>query len=451
MASNKDYILSDRSGTATSEADKTQTSIDVINGTNVDHPSMKMAEEGCVKDSAADELDYPDGGLAAWGVVLASFLAQFIVWGCIYSFGVYNNYYISSGVGTSTQVSFISGVGFVFIPALGIPAGQLAQRYGYRKVVFAGSILCSLGVFLASFTSDLGVLIATQGALFGIGGSLVYFPAVALPSQWFSKRRGLAQGIGASGSGLGGLFFSSVLQQLLNNIGLAWTLRCSAIFFLVILVAINPLFKVRLHPSKSDSKVEFSILKNPRFVFLLLSAFFANFAMFCVVNFLPVYSTERGGLSDVDAATILSIYNGFGAVGKVAMGLGADTLLGNSNALIISMWVTVASVFSWLATSGFGSITAFAIINGTVGGGFWALLPVVIASMFGVEGLMSRVTLLYTALAAGNFAGPILAAVIQEQCGFDWMIIYCGILALAAAICGTVSRFLFEPVLFKKV
>ncbi|KAJ3081190.1 hypothetical protein HDU99_006347 [Rhizoclosmatium hyalinum] len=237
---------------------------------------------------------------------------------------------------------------------------------------------------------------------------------------------------------------------MLDTIGIAWTLRASAIFFFVILVAINPLFKTRIQSAK-DSKMDFAILKDPRFLFLLFAGFFANFSMFVSVDFLPVYSAKYAKLSVSDSATLLSIYNGFGAVGKILMGLGADTIFGRSNALIICMWVTVVSYFSWLAATTFGGIAAFAAVNGFVGGGFWSLMPTVTAGMFGVEGLVARVALLYSALAVGNFAGPIVAAVIQEHYGWNWMIIYAGIVATAAAICGSSARFLNDPVFFKKV
>ncbi|KAJ3069263.1 hypothetical protein HDU98_007666 [Podochytrium sp. JEL0797] len=403
------------------------------------HPDFQVAiqsEEGVaehVDEKVLEDVDYPDGGFAAWGVVAASFLAQFIVFGAIYSFGVFNNYYVTNGFGSATDVSLIAGIGFLFVPALAIPAGHLAERYGYRQIVFIGSVLVGLGVFLASFSTKLPALVMTQGVMFGIGGALVFFPAVALPSQWFSKRRGLAQGIGAAGSGVGGLIFSSVLQRLLDTIGLVWTLRAFGIFCLVILLAINPLFKVRIQ-AKQNAKVEFSILRDPRFTLLLLAAFFANFATFCVATDLPVYATERGNLSDVDAATILSIYNGFAAFGKILLGFCAHNLFGNCNTLTISMWIGAVSAFAWMGASTFGEITAFAAINGTVGGGFWALLPVVIASMFGVEGMMSRVTLLYTALSFGVLLGPIFPAIIQEHFGMSGITIYCGIVALCAAI-----------------
>ncbi|KAI9334968.1 major facilitator superfamily domain-containing protein [Obelidium mucronatum] len=459
-----EFIVSSRSGSESgSDKDRiipTGKAAEIpASNTNSDCPlpiqSLKSFEEGHAalvahNDSAAEERDFPDGGMNAWGVVFASFMAQFIVWGSIYSFGVYNNHYITEGVGNSTQVSFIGGVGFVFIPALGILSGKLAQKYGFRKVVLAGSLFTSLGTFLASFASSLPALVLTQGALFGIGGSMIYFPAVALPSQWFSKRRGLAQGIAAAGSGLGGLALSITNQKLLDSIGIAWTLRSTALFFLVVLVAINPLFKTRLQ-SASSSKMDYAILKDSRFMMLLMAGFFANFALFVGVDFIPVFAQQRAGLDTTQSATLLSIYNGFGAVGKIFMGLGADTFFGTSNALIISMWITVISYFSWLAANSFAGIGAFAAVNGFVGGGFWALLPVVIAGMFGVDGLVSRVTLLYTALAAGNFAGPIVAAVIQEHYGLDWMVIYAGLVALAAAVCGSLARFLHDPTFWKKV
>ncbi|KAJ3293779.1 hypothetical protein HDU79_011896 [Rhizoclosmatium sp. JEL0117] len=448
-----DPILSLGSGEGKTIVDVSSTKVDgslepitaILLTTDV--PEKEVLE---IKDSTHEEQDFPDGGMNAWGVVLASFMAQFIVWGSAYSFGVYTNYYISAGVGNSAEVSFIGGTGTVFIPGLGLLSGKLAQKYGFRRVVFAGSVISSLGLFLASFSTSLPILIITQGALCGIGGSMIYFPSVALPSQWFNKKRGLTQGIAAAGSGLGGLVFSIAIQKMLDTIGIAWTLRASAIFFFVILVVINPLFKTRIQSAK-DSKMDFAILKDPRFLFLLFAGFFANFSMFVSVDFLPVYSAKYANLSVSDSATLLSIYNGFGAVGKILMGLGADTIFGRSNALVICMWVTVVSYFSWLAATTFGGIAAFAAVNGFVGGGFWSLMPTVTAGMFGVEGLVARVALLYSALAVGNFAGPIAAAVIQEHYGWNWMIIYAGIVATTAAICGSSARFLNEPVFFKKV
>lgn len=53
---------------------------------------------------------------------------------------------------------------------------------------------------------------------------------MSAPSQWFSKRRGIATGLAVSGSGLGGLAMSLVSQELLSHVGFAWTMRINAMF-----------------------------------------------------------------------------------------------------------------------------------------------------------------------------------------------------------------------------
>ena len=40
--------------------------------------------------------------------------------------------------------------------------------------------------------------------------------------QWFKKRRGVANGIAVSGSGLGGLIYSLASEAMIRNLGLAW-------------------------------------------------------------------------------------------------------------------------------------------------------------------------------------------------------------------------------------
>ncbi|KAI8836060.1 major facilitator superfamily domain-containing protein [Chytriomyces cf. hyalinus JEL632] len=399
----------------------------------------------------ADEVDYPDGGLNAWMAVAASFVGHFFVFGLMYSFGIYQDYYVGLGVGSTAQVAFIGGTGSVFIPGLAIVAGRLAEKFGFRPVVFAGSVLLSLGVFLSSFSTSLPVLICTQGALFGMGASFVFIPSVSITAQWFDKKRGLATGIAVSGAGFGGLVWSLATESLLHSIGLAWTLRVTGMTCLVFLLAATPFFKTRI-PASKTSQMDVSALKDTRFWFLLFSGFFSVFAMFVPVYFLPVFARERLGLGLAEGARLLSLYNGGSTAGRIVMGFGADAVTGPSNALVLAMWVTTASNFAWLAIDNLSALTVFSIVNGFVGGAFWGLLPTVAAGMFGMNArLVTILSMLYSSLAFGDFGSPPLSGFIKDSFGLNAMVMYAAILALAGAVCGTCARFSHENKFWKRV
>lgn len=58
-----------------------------------------------------------------------------------------------------------------------------------------GIPIMSAGLLAASFANDVNTLICTQGAIYAIGGSIVYFPAMLFVDEWFIQRKGLAFGV----------------------------------------------------------------------------------------------------------------------------------------------------------------------------------------------------------------------------------------------------------------
>ncbi|KAF9305477.1 hypothetical protein BGZ74_010143, partial [Mortierella antarctica] len=115
------------------------------------------------------------------------------------------------------SIALIGTIGTSTTYLVGFLSGVLSDRWGYRITSCAGTALMTLALILASFSKKLWQLYFSQGLLFGIGSSLVYFAAVSAPSHWFGKRRGLAMGLAASGSGLGGFFLAPLTQYLIDR------------------------------------------------------------------------------------------------------------------------------------------------------------------------------------------------------------------------------------------
>lgn len=69
-------------------------------------------------------------------------------------------------------------------------------------------------------------LMLAQGILFGIGSALIFHPTIAVPGQWFSKRRALAMAIVGASSGLGGTIWPIAFNELIREIGEYSTSDC---------------------------------------------------------------------------------------------------------------------------------------------------------------------------------------------------------------------------------
>ncbi|KAJ3026674.1 UNVERIFIED_CONTAM: hypothetical protein HDU68_005260 [Siphonaria sp. JEL0065] len=392
---------------------------------------------------------FPDGGVQAWLVVFGAFTAH-CVYGITYSFGIYNSYYSDLGIGSASQIAMIGSLGSAAVDGIGLISSTLAEKYGFRQVMFAGTILLSLGLFLSSFTTSLPLLILTQGLMFGVGSSLIFFPAVSLPPQYFLKKRGLAMGITVAGTGCGGLAFSILSSKLLDSIGLAWTLRITALISFVLMVATIPFMKTRITPTKG--KKDYSFLKKPGFYALFFACFFFCFCEFVAVDFLTLFGQQRIGLTLQDGGAIMSIYNGSNIIGRLVVGFCSDRFLGPFNGLVLSIWFTVVATFAWMAASSFMGLAVASAAIGFFDGGFWCLFPVAVAEMFGMDSsLVTMLATLFTLLAIPTFASPPISGLIGDAYGMDMLVVYAGSLAVLSAVAGTVSRFIQSSVFYTKV
>lgn len=56
-------------------------------------------------------------------------------------------------------------------------------------------------------------------ALFGISGSILWTPSTAIVGHWFLRRKGAAAGVAICGSGVGGIVYPIMFQQLSERLG----------------------------------------------------------------------------------------------------------------------------------------------------------------------------------------------------------------------------------------
>ncbi|ORZ32973.1 major facilitator superfamily domain-containing protein, partial [Catenaria anguillulae PL171] len=368
--------------------------------------------------------EYPgqvDGGLTAWLVVLSSFLTHVGAFGLQYSYGVFQAWYSDTPYdplppGTPKWlISLIGTLGPCSMFIAGLFAGRWAERHGFRPTMFAGAIVLTAGMVLASFATEAWHLALTQGVMYGIGSALLYFPAVALPTQWWVKRRAFAVGLAVAGSGVGGLVYAQVVAALLPAVGARWTLRIMGLASGVLLALAAALAETRLPRRKvSGPIIDTTMLRNPKFTPMLVGAVLTPFGFLLPYYYLPTYVVQIAGLPLSFATTLLTVLNALSIVGRVSMGYLADRA-GNINSFIASVMLAGVGMFVFwgFAGSSQAMLIVFVALFGFTAGGFISLMPTVAAQLYGVATLPSILGLLYAATAAGNLAGnPIAGALI---------------------------------------
>ncbi|EGG07205.1 uncharacterized protein MELLADRAFT_106085 [Melampsora larici-populina 98AG31] len=80
-------------------------------------------------------------------------------------------------------------------------------------------------IFASSVATSCMHVFWSQGVGYGIGGAALYHPALSFLPEWFSARRGLANGVIFAGTGLGGLIFPFLINTLLGKFGVKETLQ----------------------------------------------------------------------------------------------------------------------------------------------------------------------------------------------------------------------------------
>jgi hypothetical protein len=60
---------------------------------------------------------------------------------------------------------------------------------------WAGLPIMAMALIAGSFANKVSHLILTQGALYAIGGSVVYYPTLVFLDEWFIRRKGFAFGV----------------------------------------------------------------------------------------------------------------------------------------------------------------------------------------------------------------------------------------------------------------
>lgn len=136
----------------------------------------------------------PRGVFYGWWVLAASVGLGFV------AFGVAIPGYLALSVPiraelelTSGQSAFIAGAAWGIGDVTSLAAGWLADRYGARRLVLAGGLLCGVGFAAMGLAHSFWAIALTYTVIASVGRGLGIFPTLmTVANQWFEERKALA-------------------------------------------------------------------------------------------------------------------------------------------------------------------------------------------------------------------------------------------------------------------
>ncbi|KAG2202721.1 hypothetical protein INT46_003229 [Mucor plumbeus] len=419
-------MTNERAITIDNSNEKTFSDLDVVSKSSIGHSASDTAEvyedsKDITLSDTENEIGLPpvhheedqhDGGYG-WFVVLGAFLVQ------VTSFGVMQDYFeqnmFNNVANAAVNLSFVGTLAMVCLNSVSPIVQICVSVFGVRPVLIVGTIFVALGLEMAGFSTQIWHLYLTQGVVFGIGASCIYVAIMGIAPQWFAKRRGLALGIIASGSGIGGLIIPFVMTGINGSLGFAWTYRilgficlfCDTIACLTVKERNPPAVR---HRKKLSQIVNFTVLKDTNFVLFCIASNVGLFGYFVPYFFLPSYASYLG-LSASQGSALVAVSSACNFVGRVVTGILADRIGKVNTNLIFTAITALSCLLIWTFASNYGSLMAFSTIFGLTSGSYFALISPITAYLLGMEKFPSGLSLLLVTNVIPVFGSNIASAI----------------------------------------
>ncbi|KAI1788361.1 MFS general substrate transporter [Ganoderma leucocontextum] len=370
---------------------------------------------------AADEIEvrldvHPDGGFRAWLVCIGCLTGICSTFGLVNAWGVFQAYYTESILaGTSpSTIAWIGSIQYALVFMPGLIVGRIFDM-GYTKIPLAlASALLVAATFLTAQCTAYWQFLLCQGIAIGLSCGFIFGIVIGVPTHWFKRKLGLALGVTAVGSSIGGTIYPIAVRNLMEEVGFQWTMRILGFLELALCLLTICTVERRLPPKvHSGPLINFSVLKSWTYSLYCLACFTAFLGIYTVLTYIDV-SAASAGVPDDLAFYLLAIANACSAVGRVGGGMLSDRPL---NVMIPFSFVAGIMTYIWPFVGTTGGYIAIAIVYGAASGVFVGLLAVPLVAMGDIQDVGSRVGICMTILAIGAVAGPPISGAINVATG----------------------------------
>lgn len=291
---------------------------------------------------------------------------------------------------------------------------------GAQPTLHLGAVLIFVALLTSSFATKVWHLFLSQGLCFGWGMGFSYVTAAALLPPWFTSRRSLAVGIATSGAGVGGLVYSLMVNQIIEELNVAWAYKIIAFSALTANVFASLLLQEWRGRNQAISDELHFAPRDFRRIEVLLIIFWGittELGYIILLYSLPTFASSIG--LTLSQGSIASALLNLGlAVGRPLVGHFSDSY-GRINMAGLTTLLCAVSCFAiWIPAQSLPPLLLFSLVAGAFCGTFWSTLTPVLAEVVGIHKLASTQAVVLIALVLPTtFAEGIAMELVSEDSG----------------------------------
>jgi MFS family permease len=302
--------------------------------------------------------------------------------------------------------------------------GRLSDRVGIFVPAVGGAVGLGLGYAAASQASSLWQFTLAQGLLVGLASSVAFAPVIADTSLWFSRHRGVAVAVIASGSYLAGTVWPPVIQHFIESegwrrthLGIGIVCLATMLPLALVLRRRSPLIEATRATAGRAMRWSRPLGMSPAALqtVLVVAGLSCCVAMSMPQVHIVAYCADLGH-GAARGAQMLAMMLGFGIVSRLASGWICDQIGGRLTLLLGSTLQALALVL-FLPFQGLTALYIVSALFGLFQGGIVPAYAVIIREFFPPQDAGVRVATVLMATVFGMALGGWMSGVIFDLTG----------------------------------
>ena len=326
----------------------------------------------------------------------------------------------------------------VFATTHGLAASLIGHRLDKMTLlwpVIAGYVLFCGGLGLLSIVSAYWQVIVIYATCLALGQVLsATFVSQMLINRWFASDKGLALGISATGTSLGGVVFPLLIASALSTFSLAAVFQYLALCFAVVLIPINYLV-LRVQPPSvfhdqagGAVKTETTTLWSTQAILSSMAFWIPLLVLLSVsASFVAIQANLGVHLHDLNYSVsftgqMLAVISAMMIAGKLLYGKLADRI-DHTYLLLFMGCMCIAAIALLTSSSNSVALLSASVLLGMAGGGLIPITGAVYAARFGIASFGKVTGLVALMMTVGSFSSVYAAWIYDFWGSYDYAFI----------------------------